>query len=146
VIFAWSVREETGLEGAKALADRLGPNVSRVYAIDTFVSSDSPLESSRFANAKLGDGVVSRALDNSSVTPADEVDRLTKLARGARIPLQVGTTNGGNDGSELARYGATDVAIGWPSRYSHSPVELLDLRDVRSLSRIIASLAMSGAR
>lgn len=145
VIFAWSVREETGLEGAKALAEQLGSNVSRVYAIDTFVSSDSPLESSHFANAKLGDGPVSRALDNSSVTPAEDVDRLTRLARTARIPFQIGTTNGGNDGSELARYGAIDVAIGWPSRYSHSPAELLDLRDVRSLARIIAALAMTVA-
>ena len=146
VIFAWSVREEIGLEGAKALAEELGPNVGRVYAIDTFVSSDSPLEGARFANAKLGDGAISRALDNSSVTPPDDVDRLTRLARVGRIPLQVGTTNGGNDGSELARYGATDVAIGWPSRYSHSPAELLDLRDIRSLARIIAALATSGAR
>jgi len=145
VIFVWSVREETGLEGAKAIADQLGTNVSRVYAIDTFVSSDSPLESSHFANAKLGEGPVSRALDNSSVTPADDVDRLTRLARTARIPLQVGTTNGGNDGSELARYGAIDVAIGWPSRYSHSPAELLDLRDVRSLARLISALAMTEA-
>ena len=144
VIFAWSVREETGLEGARALANQLGADVSRVYAIDTFVSSDSPLESSHFANAKIGDGPVARALDNSSVTPADDVDRLTRLARTARIPLQIGTTNGGNDGSELAHYGAIDVAIGWPSRYSHSPVELLDLRDVRSLARIIAAIAMTG--
>lgn len=146
VIFAWSTREEIGLEGAKALAQELGPNVGRVYAIDTFVSSDSPLESSHFASAKLGDGAVSRALDNSSVTPPEEVDRLTKVARVARIPLQVGTTNGGNDGSELARYGAIDDALGWPSRYSHSPVELLDLRDVRSLARIIATLAAGSQR
>jgi putative aminopeptidase FrvX len=125
------------------LAQELGPSVQRVYAIDTFVSSDSPLESSSFANAKLGDGAVSRALDNSSVTPADEVERLTRLARVNRIPLQVGTTNGGNDGSELAHYGAIDAALGWPSRYSHSPVELLDLRDVHSLSRMIAALAMA---
>jgi putative aminopeptidase FrvX len=143
VIFAWSVREETGLDGARVLAQELGPNVQRVYAIDTFVSSDSPLESSRFANAKLGDGAVSRALDNSSVTPPEEVDRLTRLARVNRIPLQVGTTNGGNDGSALAHYGAIDDALGWPSRYSHSPAELLDLRDIRSLSRMIAALAMA---
>jgi putative aminopeptidase FrvX len=143
VIFAWSVREEGGLEGAKALAHELGPSVGRVYAIDTFVSSDSPIESSRFADAKLGDGAVSRALDNSSVTPPGDVDRLTKIARINRIPLQVGTTNGGNDGSELARYGAIDDAIGWPLRYSHSPAEVIDLRDIRSLARMIAALAMS---
>jgi putative aminopeptidase FrvX len=146
VIFAWSVREESGLEGAKALAQELGPNVSRVYAIDTFVSSDSPLESSRFASAKIGEGPVARALDNSSVTPPDEVDRLTRIARVARIPLQIGTTNGGNDGSELARYGAIDDPLGWPSRYSHSPVELMDLRDLRSLARMIAALATTNGQ
>ena len=143
MIFAWSVREESGLEGAKALAQSIGINAGRVYAIDTFVSSDSPLESSRFANAKLGEGAVSRALDNSSVTPPDEVDRLTRIARAGRIPLQVGTTNGGNDGSELARYGAIDDALGWPLRYSHSPAEVIDLRDIRSLARLIAALASS---
>jgi len=143
VIFAWSVREETGLEGAKVLAEQLGRNVSRVYAIDTFVSSDSPLESSRFALARIGDGAVVRALDNSSVSPPSDVDRLTRIARIGHIPLLVGTTNGGNDGSELVRYGALDDAIGWPSRYSHSPVELLDLRDIRSLARLIAALATS---
>jgi putative aminopeptidase FrvX len=52
-------------------------------------------------------------------------------------------TIGGNVGSELAHYGAIDDALGWPSRYSHSPVELLDLRDVHSLSRMIAALAMA---
>jgi putative aminopeptidase FrvX len=135
------VREETGLDGAKAAAETFGPSVRRVYAIDTFVSSDSPLESQRFAYAQIGEGAVSRALDNSSVTPPDEVDRLTKTAHAARIPLQVGTTNGGNDGSQLARYGAIDVAIGWPLRYSHSPAELIDLRDIRSLVRIIAALS-----
>lgn len=146
VIFAWSVREEIGLDGARALAQEFGTNVGRVYAIDTFVSSDSPLETSFFADAKLGEGAVSRALDNSSVTPPGDVDRLTRIARVHRIPLQVGTTNGGNDGSALARYGALDDAIGWPLRNSHSPAEVIDLRDVRSLARIIAALAMSGPR
>ena len=82
-----------------------------------------------------------RALDNSSVTPPAEVDRVVALARAARIPIQVGTTNGGNDGSEFVRYGAVDVPIGWPLRYSHSPAEVIDLRDVVSLARIIERLA-----
>jgi len=77
------------------------------------------------------------------VSPPSDVDRLTRIARIGHIPLLVGTTNGGNDGSELVRYGALDDAIGWPSRYSHSPVELLDLRDIRSLARLIAALATS---
>jgi putative aminopeptidase FrvX len=141
VFFVWSVREEGGLEGAKALAATLGPSVHRVHAIDTFVSSDSPVESKRFAYAPIGAGAVVRALDNSSVTPPDEVDRVLKIARAARIPLQAGITNGGNDGSEFARLGAVNVSVSWPLRYSHSPAEVMDLRDLRSLSRVVAAIA-----
>jgi len=141
VIFVFSVREETGLFGAAAVAAAFGTSVRRVHAIDTFVSADDPMESDRFADAPLGDGAVVRALDNSSATPPAEVDRVLSIARGARIPLQVGTTNGGNDGSEFVRYGAVDVPLGWPLRYSHSPAEVIDLRDVISLSRIIERLA-----
>ena len=146
VIFLWSVREEGGLLGAKAAAASFGPSVHRVHAIDTFVSSDSPVESRRFAYAPLGKGAVVRALDNSDVTPPDEIDRVVKLARASGIPLQVGVTNGGNDGSEFARVGALAVAIGWPLRYSHSPAEVADLRDVRALSRMVAALATGPLR
>ena len=142
VIFAWSVREETGLDGARVLAARFGRTTRRVYAVDTFVSSDSPLESSRFAHAPLGAGAVVRALDNSSVTPPDEVDRVTGVARRRGIPIQVGTTNGGNDGSVFVRYGAVDIPLSWPGRYSHSPVEVLDLRDLLSLARLVSALAV----
>jgi putative aminopeptidase FrvX len=141
LIFAWSVREEGGLEGAKALAAELGPSVHRVHAVDTFVSSDSPLENRRFAYAPIGQGAVVRALDNSSVASPEEIDRLVRLAHAAGIALQVGVTNGGNDGSELARYGAIDAALAWPLRYSHSPAEVIDLRDLRALTRIVAAAA-----
>ena len=141
VIFMWSVREEGGLEGAKAAAAILGPSVHRVHAVDTFVSSDSPLESQRFADAPIGQGAVIRALDNSIATPPDEIDRVVRIAKAAGIPLQVGVTNGGNDGSEFARVGAIDVALAWPLRYSHSPAEVMDLRDLRSLTRIVAAVA-----
>jgi putative aminopeptidase FrvX len=141
VIFVWSTREETGLSGAAAAAATFGPTVRRVYAVDTFVSADSPLETDRFAVAPLGRGAVLRALDNSSATPAAEVDRVVQVARRAGIPLQVGTTNGGNDGSAFTRYGAMDIPIAWPLRYSHSPAELIDLADVHALGRLVAALA-----
>lgn len=141
VIFVWSTREETGLSGASAVANAFGPSVKKVYAVDTFVSSDSPLESTSFAYAPIGRGAVVRALDNSSVTPPAQTERVVGIARAARIPLQVGTTNGGNDGSMFSRYGAIDVPISWPARYSHSPVETIDLADVDALARLVAALA-----
>jgi putative aminopeptidase FrvX len=143
VVFAWSTREEIGLNGAAALAAQLRTNVKRVYAIDTFVSSDSPLENQAFADTPIGQGAVARMLDNSSVTPPQDIQALVQLARAQRIPLQVGTTNGGNDGSEFTRYGAVDVPIGWPLRNSHSPAEVIDLRDVRSLWKLLVAIAQA---
>jgi putative aminopeptidase FrvX len=141
VIFAWSVREETGLEGAMALARRYGSAVKRVFSVDTFVSSDSPVETTRFADAPLGHGAVIRGLDNSAVASPAEIERILAIARTQQIPLQVGATNGGTDGSDFVRYGAVHVSLSWPGRYSHSPVEVLDLRDLESLERLIYALA-----
>jgi putative aminopeptidase len=141
VIFIWSVREEVGLEGAAAAAAQLGLSVARVHAIDTFVSADSPLELPNFAVAPIGAGAVARAVDNSSVTPPALVDSLVRVARARGVALQLGTTNGGNDGSVFAPWGVPDVALGWPLRYSHSPAEVVDLRDVASLASLIQAVA-----
>ena len=144
-IFAWVTREEIGLQGAAALAAQLGTSVRRVHAVDTFVSSDSPLESHRYAFTPLGAGPVIRALDGSSVAPPHEVIRIESVARRHGIPVQVGTTSGGNDGSALAKFGAVNIPLSWPGRYSHSPVEVADLRDIAALTRLIIALAREPA-
>lgn len=141
VLFIFSTREEVGLEGARFAAQRLGGEPARVHALDTFVSSDAPLEIKTFANAPIGRGAVARAVDNSSVTPPALVDSLAALARSRRIPLQIGTTNGGNDGSTFTRFGVPDVAIGWPLRYSHSPAEVIDVADLVALADITRAIA-----
>jgi putative aminopeptidase FrvX len=142
VIFAWSVREEIGLEGAMVLAKQYGSKVKRVYSVDTFVSSDSPIENTRFADAPLGRGAVIRGLDNSSIAPLAEIDRVLDIARAQNIPLQVGATNGGADGSDFIRYGVLHVGLSWPGRYSHSPVEVLDLKDLQALERLVYAIAL----
>ena len=144
VTFIWSTREEVGLEGAAAAAERMakeGNTPDFVFAIDTFVSSDSPLETKRFADAELGKGFVVRVVDNSNITPREYVDRVVKLANTNKIRVQFGVTGGGNDGSVFLRYGAVDIPLGWPLRYSHSPAEVIDTRDETALARIIAVIA-----
>jgi putative aminopeptidase FrvX len=146
VTFVWSTGEEQGLVGAAKLAKRLadeGHPADVVFGVDTFVSSDSPLESKRFGDAKLGDGFVIRAIDSSNIAPHESVARLIQLAHANNIPVQYGVTAGGNDGSAFVRYGAIDIPMGWPLRYSHSPAEVVDTRDVDALSRIVAVIAKS---
>lgn len=146
VTFVWSTGEEIGLVGAAKLAKRLadeGHEPDYVFAVDTFVSSDSPLESKRFGDTQIGKGFVIRAVDNSNMVRSDLVEKVIKLARANQIPVQYGVTGGGNDGSAFVRYGAVDVALGWPLRYSHSPAEVIDTRDVDSLARIVTVIAKS---
>jgi putative aminopeptidase FrvX len=144
VTFVWSTREELGLEGAAAFAEQAakeGRSPDFVFAIDTFVSSDSPLESKRFADAKIGEGFVVRAVDNSNIAPREYVDRVVAMAREHSIPVQYGVTGGGNDGSVFVRYGSMDVAMGWPLRYAHSPGEVIDTKDVEALGKIVEVVA-----
>jgi len=146
VTFIWSTGEELGLLGALAAAQRLaaeGRSPDYVFAVDTFVSSDSPLESKRFADAPLAKGFVVRAVDNSNITPRELVDRLVGLARTNGVAVQYGVTGGGNDGAAFLRYGSVNVPIGWPLRYSHSSGEVIDTRDLEALARIVAVIARS---
>src|SRR5882724_599483 len=146
VTFVWSTEEEIGLKGAAAAAAHMfgdGKVPDFVFAIDTFVSNDSPLELKRFGNAEVGKGFVVRAVDNSNVIPLRYVDRVVKLAHENKITVQYGVTGGGNDGAVFTRFGSVDVAMGWPLRYSHSPAEVIDTRDMDALGRVISVLAQS---
>jgi len=144
VTFVWSTEEEVGLKGAAAFAERAateGKTPDFVFAIDTFVSSDAPLESKRFGDAEIGKGFVVRAVDNSNIVPLDDVDRVVKLAKRNNIAVQYGVTGGGNDGAVFTRFGSVDVALGWPLRYSHSPAEVIDTKDLEALGKIVAVIA-----
>ncbi len=139
VDFVWSTGEELGLVGAAALAQTVHPKL--VVALDTFVSSDSPLESTRFADAPLGAGFVVRAIDNSIITPRALRDHIVGLARAHHIPVQIGITGGGTDSSEFQAGGSQVLALGWPLRTSHAPGEVIDTRDVEALAAIIPVIA-----
>lgn len=143
VIFVWSVQEEGGLNGARYFGDRHGPSLRRVYSVDTFVSSETPLESPHFAFTPLGRGPVLRGLDNSSYVPRHERERIIQIANANAIPLQVGTTFGSTDGSAIQPWGPHNIGLSWPGRYSHGPAELLDLRDLEALVRLVAAVAKS---
>jgi putative aminopeptidase FrvX len=142
--FLWATREELGLEGAAAYAARaakLGREPDVVFAVDMFVSSQSPLETGRYADQPLGDGFVVRAADLSHIDSPADVARVLALARAHHIAVQYGVTGGGNDSAVYTRYGADAVALGWPTKYSHSPAEQSDTRDIDGLSRICTVLA-----
>ncbi len=138
VTFAWDVQEETGLFGAAALAKVLKPDY--VFAIDTFVSSDSPLESKRFGDLRVGGGAVVRAIDSSNITPKPQILRVLAVAREHGIPIQAGNSRGGNDGSVFVPGGAVDIPLSWAGAYAHSLIEKIDRNDLEALSALIQAV------
>ena len=78
------------------------------------------------------------------MVPRAERERIIRIARERGIPLQPGTTFGSTDGSAIQGLGPVNIGLSWPGRYSHGPAEVLDLRDVDALIRLITALA-SGA-
>ena len=138
VTFAWDVQEETGLFGAAELAKTLRPDY--VFAVDTFVSTDSPLESKRFGFLPVGKGAVVRAVDSSNITPRTEILKVLAIARKRGIPVQVGNSRGGNDGSVFLAGGAVDIPLSWPGSYAHSLIEKIDRRDLEALTDLILAI------
>ncbi len=136
--FAWDVQEEIGLFGASALTKILAPDV--VFAVDTFVSTDSPLENKRFGNLPVGAGAVIRAIDSSSIAPQTAVRRVQDIARKHGIPVQVGNARGGNDGSVFLSGGSVNIPLSWPGVYSHSFIEKIHRRDLEALVDLVLAV------
>ena len=138
VTFAWDVQEETGLFGASRLAEKL--DADYVFPVDTFVSSAGPFDSKRFAYLPLGRGAVLRAIDSSSIVPQAELDRVMAIAKAHNIPIQVGNTRGGTDGSAFVPHGAVNIMLSWPGTYSHSFIEKIHRADLEALTDLITAL------
>jgi putative aminopeptidase FrvX len=140
VTFAWVVGEEIGLLGSAFLASKVPADY--MFAVDTSPSSDSPVDSPRLAYVKLGAGaVVIRGVDGSSMAPKVLVSGLSALARTRGIPAVLGANGGGTDAASFVPLGVATAGLSWPGRYSHSPVEVVDARDVEALVRMVVAVA-----
>ena len=139
VTFVWSVEEETGLSGSSFAAKTLS-NATTVYPIDTYVSSDDPYSSETFANCPLGNGAVIRVLESINFISRANLKETQSLAAQNKIKVQYGMTVGGTDGQAFLGYGIPSIPLSWPGRYSHSPIEVMDYRDMNNLVLLIKAL------
>ena len=141
VTFVWSVEEETGLTGSTFASNAL-KDIDFVYPIDTYVSSDAPMESKIFGDCPLGNGAVIRVLESVNFIGRSHLKFLQTLDATNHIKTQYGMTAGGTDGQGFLRYGIPSVPLSWPGRYSHSPIEVMDFRDLQSLTQLIKAIML----
>lgn len=137
ITFVWSVQEEIGLHGASVIGNRFSPDI--VVAVDSFATGDAPDVPYRLAPVRLGDGPVLRLLDNRAIASTKLREQFEKLAAKNSLPLQVGATGGGTDGSAIQRAGTGShmMAISVAVRYLHSTVEICHLDDLDNLVALL---------
>jgi putative aminopeptidase FrvX len=138
VTFAWDVQEEVGLVGARKLAEQL--DADYVFPVDTFVSTDAPLDDQRFARIPLGKGLVIRGMDSSTIAPRYEMEKVMAVARKRGIPFHLGNTRGGTDGTRFIPEGAVNLPLSWPGTYSHSFIEKIHRKDLQALTDLVVAL------
>lgn len=133
-----SVQEEISFAGAMTSAFSIRPDVA--IAVDVGLATDTPgVTKERFGETKLGKGpIIDRG---SSVSPAVEAF-LRKVAKKQRIPFQISAsparTGTDADAVFVSRGGVACGLISVPNRYMHTPVEVIDLRDLEWSAKLLA--------
>ncbi|MFP9191145.1 M42 family metallopeptidase [Natrialbaceae archaeon A-CW1-1] len=147
VHYVGTVQEEVGLRGARAAAYEVDPDVA--IALEIYPTDDYPVDGERSSSVALGDGPVVELADGTSeyLFGGVLVDRQTlawlkRAGEGADVSLQHDVMIGGTtDATELqsVRGGRHAGAIAVPCRYTHSPVETIDISDATETIDVLST-------
>ncbi|WP_243354375.1 M42 family metallopeptidase [Bacillus litorisediminis] len=143
LIFLFAVQEEVGLRGAKTASQNLYADVA--IAVDTTAVSDTP-EETMDQSLQIGAGVGIKVMDFSLITHYKVKDVLVETAKRENIPYQMEVFPGiGTDGGAVAfsQKGVPTGVLSVPSRYAHSPVELIDLKDLEATKDLLKQFVRS---
>jgi putative aminopeptidase FrvX len=135
VTIVFSVQEEVGLRGARAIANTLHPDY--IFAIDSMSSTDGLGIPKITEPVILGHGPALRVIDNLAMASPVLREYLLALAKKKRIPIQIGVTGGTTDGAAVQECGSAMMPLAFPLRYTHTPVEVIHLDDLENLSRLV---------
>ncbi|ASN04591.1 M42 family metallopeptidase [Virgibacillus necropolis] len=139
VIALFAVQEEVGLRGAKVALANLEFDIA--IALDTTAVSDTP-EDVMDNTLQIGGGVGIKIMDSSLISHPAVKDKLVELARTGKIKHQLEIFTGiGTDAGAvtLANKGVPTGVLSIPSRNAHSPVEVIDLKDLESVKELLTA-------
>lgn len=139
-----TVQEEVGLRGARVAAFECDPDLA--IALDTIPSGDTPDTSlTKDLDVSLGKGPVIQVTSGGTALFADStvLTLLVDAARAANVPYQLVSFTGGNTDAtamQQVRSGIPSGAVTIPRRYSHSPVELMNMEDAMGALKLLTTL------
>ena len=137
-----AAQEETTFGGSRTSAFSLAPDAAVV--VDVTHATDAPgIDVKEAGKHELGSGPV---ISRGSTLHPGLFELLHDTAEREKIPFTV-EASGRNTGTDadavhLSRGGVATALVSIPLRYMHSPVELVELRDVHACARLIAATAL----
>ncbi|MBO4277753.1 MAG: M42 family metallopeptidase [Clostridia bacterium] len=141
--YVFTVQEEVGCRGSKPAAFGIMPDYAVALDITPAPAAGNPNK----LTVKLGGGAAIKIKDSSVICSPMLVDRLAEIAENNKIKYQYEVlTAGGTDTSsmQVAGTGCHAACISIPTRYTHTPVETLDLRDVKACADLLCAFIREG--
>jgi putative aminopeptidase FrvX len=134
-------QEETSFAGARTSAFALEPDVA--IAVDLTFATDQPgVELGPITRHALGSGPV---IARGTTLHPRVFELLYESAEAEKIPFTIESTgrSTGTDADAIhaSRVGVPTGLVSVPSRYMHSPVEMVAVADVEAAARLIAVFA-----
>ena len=143
IYFVGTVQEEVGLKGARTSAFGINPDVA--LALDVTICGDHPGIKMEDAPVELGKGPVVGIVDASGrglITHPKVLDMIKEVSKKYDISVQYEVGEGGTTDAtaiHLTRDGIPTGVISVPSRYIHTPVEVIDVADLEETVKLVSS-------
>jgi len=135
-----TVQEEVGLRGAATATFGVDPDVG--IALDVTIAGDVPGVTEFDTSVKMGEGPVLTVADSGLITHPKVLRLLLDVAEANKIAYQLETgLPGSTDAARmsLTRQGVPSGTVSVGTRYIHSPVGMLSLKDAENTVKLTAA-------
>lgn len=137
--FVFSTQEEVGLRGATTAAYGIDPDLG--IAVDVTLTGDTPRGT--LMDVKLGAGPAIKIKDGGMLSDPRLVEVMVQCAKQLNIPYQLEILLGGTTDAkamQISKAGMPASCVSIPTRYVHSPSEMVDFDDVENAVKLLTKL------
>jgi tetrahedral aminopeptidase len=135
-----TIQEESGLIGAQSIMDQV--DLDLCINLDVGLVGDIPGPDKRDFPNRMGLGPAVVYHDMSAHYSWHFCEKLVRIAGDNQIPVQRAIyQNYGSDASALLKRGAEVALVTYPTRYTHSPIETVDERDIEACVELLVAFA-----
>ena len=142
-----TVQEEVGLRGAATAAFGVDPDLA--IALDVTIAGDVPGVREFDTTVKMGKGPALTISDSGLITHPKVLRWLMETAEEQKIPFQIESgLLGSTDAARisLTRQGIPCGNISIATRYIHSPVGMLSLKDIENSAKLTAAAVQNATQ